>query len=42
MKKMYVDKLQDSTNEIDYMIRGKGLTDQSIKYVYKNEFENDR
>ncbi|KAK8881860.1 hypothetical protein M9Y10_044496 [Tritrichomonas musculus] len=26
MKKMYVDKLSDSTGEIDYMIRGKGLT----------------
>ena len=41
MKKMYIDKLQDSTGEIDYMTRGKGLTEQSIKYAYKNEFDND-
>lgn len=41
MKKMYIDKLQDSSNEIEYMIRGKGLTEESIKFVYKNEFEND-
>ncbi len=40
MKKMYIDKLQDSTGEIDYMIRGKGLTQNSIKYAYK-EFGND-
>ena len=30
MKKVYIDKLQDSTGDIDYMIRGKGLTQQSI------------
>ena len=29
-KKVYIDKLQDSTGEIDYMIRGKGLTQASI------------
>lgn len=40
MKKMYIDKLQDSTGEIDYMIRGKGLTQNSIKYAYKS-FNND-
>ena len=33
MKKMYIDKLQDSTGQIDYMIRGKGLTQASIKYA---------
>ncbi|KAK8836043.1 hypothetical protein M9Y10_040103 [Tritrichomonas musculus] len=35
MKKMYVDKLTDSTGEIDYMIRGKGLTQNSIKHAAK-------
>ena len=40
IKKMYIDKLQDSTGEIDYMIRGKGLTQNSIKYAYKS-FNND-
>ena len=30
MKKLYVDKLQDSTGEIQYMRRGKGLTQESI------------
>ncbi len=33
MKKMYIDKLQDSTKQIDYMIRGKGLTQASINYA---------
>ena len=33
MKKLYIDKLQDSTGEIDYMIRGKGLTQESINYA---------
>ena len=33
MKKMYIDKLQDSTGEIDFMIRGKGLTQASIHYA---------
>ncbi len=41
MKKMYVDKLQDSTGEVDYMIRGKGLTQESIKYVYNEKFNGD-
>ena len=40
MKKMYVDKLQDSTGEIDYMVRGKGLTQNSIKYASK-KYNND-
>ena len=40
MKKMYIDKLQDSTGEIDYMIRGKGITQNSIKYATKL-FNND-
>ena len=35
MKKMYVDELTDSTGDIDYMIRGKGLTQTSIKQVAK-------
>ena len=38
MKKMYIDKLQDSTGEIDYMIRGKGLTQKSIEHAYKSRF----
>ena len=33
MKKMYIDKLQDSTGDIDFMIRGKGLTQASIHYA---------
>jgi len=51
MKKVYIDKLQDSTGDIDYMIRGKGLTQQSIKYaagrnggimnLYKSLFEGN-
>lgn len=35
MKKMYVDILTDSSNDIDYMIRGKGLTQTSIKQAAK-------
>ena len=34
-KKVYIDKLQDSTGEIDYMIRGKGLTQMSIIHAGK-------
>lgn len=30
MKKMYIDKLQDSTGDINCMIRVKGLTKKSI------------
>ena len=30
-KKLYVDELTDSTGEIDYMVRGKGLKQKSIK-----------
>ena len=33
MKKVYIDRLTDSTGDIKYMIRGKGLTQQSIKYA---------
>ena len=35
MKKCYIDNLQDSTGEIDYMIRGKGLTTNSILHAGK-------
>ena len=35
MKKMYVDVLTDSSNDIDYMFRGKGLTQTSIKQAAK-------
>ena len=31
MKKLYVDKLTDSSGKIDFMIRGKGLTQECIK-----------
>ena len=51
MKKMYIDKLTDSTGEIDYMKRGKGITQQAIDYlaqekqglmnVYKSIFEGN-
>ena len=29
-KKLYIDKLQDSTGEVDFMVRGKGLTQNCI------------
>ena len=32
MKKMYVHKLMNSKGEVDYHLRGKGLTQQSIKH----------
>ena len=41
MKKMYIDKLKMSDNTHEYMIRGKGLTLNSIKHEYKNHFHND-
>ena len=51
-KKLYVDKLQDSTGDVEYMIRGKGLTQQSIKHkasevggvmeLYKKLFEGEK
>ena len=41
MKKMYFDKSTDSSNEIDYMMRGKGITEESIIDVIENEFNND-
>ena len=31
MKKLYIDKLTDSSGNIDYMVRGKGLTQACIK-----------
>ena len=31
MKKVYLDVLTDSSGKIDYMVRGKGLTQASIK-----------
>ena len=34
-KKLYVDELIDSTGQIDYMVRGKGLTQKCIKYEAK-------
>ena len=41
MKKMYIHKITDSSNEIDYVVRGKGLTLKSIKYLAKEQFDND-
>ena len=41
MKKMYIHKITDSSNETDYVIRGKGLTLNSIKHKYKTDFNND-
>ena len=41
MKKMYVHMITDSTGEIDYVIRGKGLTQNSIKYKFNEEFQGD-
>ena len=41
MKKMYVDKLKMSDNSYEYMIRGKGLTLNSIKYEYQAHFHNN-
>ncbi len=41
MKKMYIHKITDSTNEIDYVVRGKGLTQKSIEYLAKENFDGD-
>lgn len=41
MKKMYIHKITDTTGEFDYVIRGKGLTLNSIKYLAKEKFEGD-
>ena len=35
MKKCYIDKIQDSTAEIDYVFRGKGWTQNSILHAGK-------
>ncbi len=40
MKKMYIDKLQDSTGDIDYMFRAKGITQNAVTYAAKS-FNND-
>ena len=41
MKKMYIHKITDSTKDIDYVIRGKGLTLNSIKELAKENFDGD-
>lgn len=41
MKKLYIDKLTDSTGQVDYMIRGKGLTWNSIKHACETKFGGD-
>ncbi|MBQ8206642.1 MAG: hypothetical protein IJZ77_04190 [Bacilli bacterium] len=40
-KKIYIDKLTDSTKAIDYHVRGKGLTKNSIKHLAKTSFNNN-
>ena len=41
MKKMYIYKITDSSGEIDYVIRGKGVTLKSILYLAEEQFEGD-
>ena len=41
MKKMYIHKITDSSGEIDYVIRGKGVTLKSILYLAEEQFEGD-
>ncbi len=41
MKKMYIHKITDSTNEIDYVIRGKGITLNSIYHAANSKFKGD-
>ncbi|MBQ7105842.1 MAG: hypothetical protein IJN90_08300, partial [Bacilli bacterium] len=40
-KKIYIDKLTDSSGAIDYHIRGKGITKNSIKHLAKTSFNNN-
>ena len=37
MKKLYIHHIQDSTNETSFIIRGKGLCEQSILYAANRE-----
>lgn len=41
MKKMHIHKITDSSGEIDYVIRGKGVTLKSILYLAEEQFEGD-
>ena len=41
MKKMYIHKITDETKDVDYVVRGKGLTLNSIKYLAKEKFDNN-
>ena len=40
-KKIYMDKLTDSSGEIGYHLRGKGITQQSIKALTSEKFNGD-
>ena len=40
-KKIYIDKLTDSSGAIDYHVRGKGITKNSIKHLAKTSFNNN-
>ena len=40
-KKIYIDKLTDSSGAIDYHIRGKGITKNSIKHIADTKFKGD-
>lgn len=40
-KKLYIDKLRDDSGDVDYHIRGKGLTQKSIEYKVKEEYDGD-
>ena len=40
-KKIYMDKLTDSSGDIGYHLRGKGITQQSIKALTSEKFNGD-
>ena len=40
-KKIYMDKLTDSTGDIGYHLRGKGITQQSIKALTNEKYNGD-
>ena len=38
---MYIYKITDSTGDIAYMIHCKGISQESIRHAYENEFNNN-
>lgn len=40
-KKLYIDKVQDKSGDVDYHIRGKGLTQKSIKAKVDEEYDGN-